>query len=81
MSQSKDDWRPIETAPDDGTEILVCMTHNLPDCGAWETIMWVDWQRGPYVWPNYERRIDIPFPPTRWQPLPPPPDSPSERKR
>lgn len=62
-------WQPIETAPRDGTDILVCMTYNLgPD--EWETIQWVDWQRDPYVWPIYRTRIDIPFPPSHWMPLP-----------
>ena len=68
------DWQPIETAPDDGTDVLVCVTHNMPD-GEWETIQWVDWQRSPRVrWPNYAARIDIPFPPTHWMPLPAPPN-------
>lgn len=68
-------WQPIETAPKDGTDILVCVTHNLPD-DEWETIQWVDWRRGDdVVWPRYWERIDIPFPPTHWMPLPEPPDA------
>ena len=67
-------WLPIDIAPDDGTDVLVCVTHNMPD-GEWETIQWVDWQRSPRVrWPNYAARIDIPFPPTHWMPLPAPPN-------
>lgn len=62
-------WQPIETAPMDGTSILVCVTHNIgPD--EWETVQWVDWARLPFVWPHYLDRIDIPFPPTHWMPLP-----------
>jgi len=71
------DWQPIETAPKDGTDILVCMTHSLgvgDDGGTeWETIQWVDWQKEPYFWPIFRERVDIPFPPTHWQRLPPPP--------
>jgi hypothetical protein len=68
------DWQPIKTAPRDGTDILVCMTHNLPD-GEWETIQWVDWARDTIEWPIFRDRIDIPFPPTHWMPLP---DAPQE---
>jgi len=67
-----DEWRSIDTAPRDGSDILVCVTHNLPD-GTWETIQWVDWRRGSDVWPVFRDRIDIPFAPTRWMPLPAPP--------
>jgi hypothetical protein len=66
-------WQPIESAPKDGTEILVCMTHNTPD-GGWETIQWVDWQCAPYIWPRFMDRVDIPFAPTHWMSLPAPPD-------
>jgi len=65
-------WQPIETAPRDGTSILVCVTHNTCD-HTWETVQWIDWARGAYIWPIYQQRIDIPFPPTHWMPLPPPP--------
>lgn len=66
------EWQPIETAPKDGTSILVCVTYNLPE-GGWETVQWVDWVREPYIFPIYRDRIDIPCPPTHWQPLPEPP--------
>ncbi len=65
------EWQPIETAPKDGTEILVCITYNLPD-DEWETVQWVDgWRSG--KWFRYHDKIYIPFPPTHWMPLPPPP--------
>lgn len=67
-------WQPIETAPRDGTDILVCVTYNGP-AGEWETAQWVDWARDDLVWPNYWRHIEIPFPPTHWQPLPAPPEA------
>ena len=67
------EWQPIETAPQDGTDILVCVTHNLPD-GEWETLMWVDWCSPPYEWPHFAARFDIPFPPTHWRPLPAAPE-------
>ena len=65
-------WQPIETAPIDGTDILVCVTYNLSD-DEWETKIWVDWQVPSERWPGYWARIDIPFSPTHWMPLPPPP--------
>ena len=68
------EWQPIETAPMDGTDILVCVTRNLPDDG-WETIQWVDWQTKRVRWPTYRDRDDIPFPPTHWMPLPEPPSA------
>jgi hypothetical protein len=52
-------WREIASA-EEGEDVLVCVTHNLPD-GQWETVMWVDYL------------FDIPFRPTHWMPLPPPP--------
>ena len=78
-------WQPIETAPRDGTDILVCVTHNVPseECDSrpsasdgyvWETLQWVDWARDPYEWPICRGRVDIPFPPTHWMPLPEPPE-------
>lgn len=62
-------WQPIETAPKDGTDILVCCTHNLPN-GDWCTIQWVDWAVNDDHWPVYRSRIDVPFAPTHWMPLP-----------
>jgi len=66
-------WRPIETALDDGTEVLVCVTYNTgPD--EWETKQWVD---GLFDgdWFQFLRRIDIPCRPTHWMPLPSEPGS------
>lgn len=71
------DWQPIETAPKDGTEILVCVSYNLGcEEDGYETKTWVDWALEPYVWPQFRDRIDIPFPPTHWMPLPSPPTTP-----
>jgi len=66
------EWKPIETAPKDGTDILVCVTHNL-SADEWETMQWVDWQVPGMEWPVFTDRIDIPFQPTHWMPLPAPP--------
>lgn len=68
------DWRPIETAPKDGTWFL-----------SWEPICadmaMTCWCRRPRSQPGYWRRIApwLPvremrhMPPTHWMPLPPPP--------
>lgn len=65
-------WQPIETAPKDGSEILVSLTHSLGD-DEWENVRWVDtYFDGGWFW--YRNRIDIPFPPTHWIPLPTPPE-------
>lgn len=65
-------WRDIETAPWDGSDILVSVTHNTSE-QDWETIQWVDWRVAGNEWPVYWGRIDIPFQPTHWMHLPPPP--------
>ena len=69
-------WQPIDSAPKDGTDLLVAITHSL-GADEWEAIQWVDWQTDDTKWPIYQRRIDIPFPPTHWMPLPPPPQEPT----
>lgn len=66
-------WRPIETAPRDGTEVLVCRTyaHNRPEyaVAAWNGEEWRD--MGDIGWAGMHG--DEGNQPTHWMPLPPPP--------
>ena len=54
-------WLPIESAPKDGTEIILCEGAAAPYCGEWKHEEWADRDGSDY-------RI-----PTHWQPLPAPP--------
>lgn len=81
-------WQPIETAPKDGTMILLFQTGKAcigPVLGWWQggNYPWsfID-SHGPAECPNCEYEIadyidpngfDSHFPPTHWQPLPGPP--------
>jgi len=70
--RNQNQWQDIATAPKDGTDILVCVTYNL-SADEFETKVWVDWQTPAERWPVYWGRIDVPFQPTHWMPLPAPP--------
>ena len=58
-------WQPIETAPRDGTEILVWRTRLQRACVAWWFGRWWDIS-GRDMWGDENQ-------PTHWQPLPGPP--------
>ena len=69
-------WQLIETAPKDGTRILIAMPRDDgPVCEAW----WAqDYEGGPGYWstpPSCTGRgyTILPDYPTHWQPLPEPP--------
>lgn len=66
-----DGWRPIETAPKDGTKVLVCGPHE--NGGTYQAV--TAWPKGWVArWPvSYEAYAA--GEPTHWQPLPaaPPP--------
>jgi len=72
-----DDWQPIETAPKDGTIILVAV--DVP--GLVRMVRWASGgMYGVGCWANFPQRgnggigpIVLMVPPTRWQPLPQPP--------
>jgi hypothetical protein len=65
------EWQPIETAPKDGTWILVYPAYS-------DTVAMVRWEgKRPPRW-QMLTGISIPCAPTRWMPLPPPPPSPTE---
>jgi Protein of unknown function (DUF551) len=66
-------WQPIETAPKDGTEVLMYCPGDIPAvvCGAY-----VDDPEIPY-WRYSESLVaDVVAEanPTHWMPLPPPPE-------
>lgn len=58
------EWRPIETAPKDGTEILVWLSWGDYEITLWENDRW-----------TWEDRLSSQPEPTHWMPLPPPPDA------
>jgi hypothetical protein len=89
-------WRPIETAPRDGTCVLLCWARNANG----KSIDWTkdtktagvfvqaaSWWQGDgwVVYCNLVRDPSLHFDPTHWQPLPPPPgedpDKPAKPRR
>lgn len=70
-------WQPIETAPKDGTVILVAVFLFGPDVssakwnGAYWDMRFMDDYVGPYD-SQYEREFGLP---AHWMPLPPPPEN------
>lgn len=67
--QASEGWRDIESAPKDGTNILLAHDHAVFD-GYWDKYAdgWVD-----DVTDLYEDKIT--YPATHWRPLPEPPKS------
>ena len=72
------DWQPIETAPDDGTEVLVAYPNGVVTIGSHRTgrrgrdgygpVTGYDWHREDYAAPSH------------WMPKPPPPTTTKEPK-
>ena len=63
-----DEWKPIETAPKDGTEILMWSQYDGIVVGHYSKSVWAD------GWIIYDARSDtIELHPTHWMPLPQPP--------
>lgn len=62
-------WQPIETAPKDGTEVLVFgPRQDGTYLAAYQYDDW--WVAGPWD----ERWTELLSPPTHWMPLPAPPE-------
>jgi hypothetical protein len=64
-------WRPIETAPKDGTHILLSAPGRVT-CGEWIVPNGPDWDDEP-LWGSWDGNFSEENPPTHWQPLPAPP--------
>ena len=64
-------WRPIETAPKDGTRILLCSNGGAVWMGLWRTD-----DEPPYGKAGWTRFncVDVGWEPDNWMPLPPPPE-------
>lgn len=72
----EDEWRPIESAPKDGTVILAIVPN--PAGGFWW--MLAEWDRhGRETWSCYWDGDPPRDQPTHWRSLPTPPDLPAEK--
>jgi hypothetical protein len=82
-------WQPIETAPKDGTEVLLYAPGRLT-YGAWAKpsqtprIKYApgfapepEWEEFEPYWASWDGGFTDEAPPTHWQPLPPPPKTPN----
>ena len=66
------DWQPIETAPKDGTKVLVWSNSNVwnePDVAYWGRSNPLNQP----AWAGGHCRVSHIDQPTHWMPLPPPP--------
>ena len=73
-------WQPIETAPKDGTDVLLYSPDAISDAmiGHWVDGFGPPGDGGAW-WPdNDSARFPIDAWPTHWQPLPPPPALPAK---
>jgi hypothetical protein len=69
VQEARDGWEPIETAPKDGTDILVAL-HLWNDPTKPHTFEVVAWDGEEWASDSYPV-----YPPTHWRPLPKPPVS------
>lgn len=78
---SEQGWQPIETAPKDGSDVLLCRAIDADGqpipAKSWGIFVQVAaWWRGDDDWIVYCSQIQEPklhFEPTHWMPLPPNP--------
>ena len=77
-------WRPISTAPRDGTRVLLWCVHanaaysDDPVAEGWAAAVlgaWIDHNGGGWTWHGLCGRM------THWQPLPAPPPTTQEGRR
>jgi len=61
-------WEPIETAPKDGTQIIVCSEKG----NVWCNVKWEKRQRAGDRWEHFTIGALL-FNPTHWMPIPKPP--------
>jgi hypothetical protein len=74
------EWQPIETAPKDGTRVIVAFRNNCVTIARWsdacafesndEGPHWVEWECDDHF---YSSHLTGPNEPTHWMPLPEPP--------
>lgn len=74
-------WMPIESAPKDGSAILLYFPHrDLVIRGSWDWQGEGDWESGTQDWCDWNTDDDVvlqedpTYAPTRWMPLPPTPN-------
>lgn len=61
-------WQPIETAPKDGTQIIIAVAGDEYEPG------WAWWSALRRAWFIPNTSIAYQMEPTHWMPLPPPPE-------
>lgn len=69
------EWQPIETAPKDGTWVMLHVVGNQPDLQSYvpEIAFWIDDDQG---WSCSHELQAFGKRPTHWIPLPTPPNQP-----
>jgi hypothetical protein len=75
------EWQPIETAPKDGTDVIVMYMHIETQCvfNAFYASEGHGWEKRDVGWWSYEHSevsrilLNDFMTPTHWMPLPPPP--------
>ena len=81
------DWQPIETAPRDGTRVM--LWRGFADLGKWSEMVIAEWHHGAWCWPDPGKNptthgewtdcdliegYEDAKKPTHWMPLPAPPE-------
>ena len=69
-------WKPIDTAPKDGTKILLCRPTIRPDSfGVFcQVAAWWEGENNWIVYMSQPLEKPVHFEPTHWMPLPAPPE-------
>lgn len=78
-------WQPIETAPKDGTNLLLCVKGFVPAVGKWEHGWWTYRDASEFLteesYMEYlDETSDESWPVTHWQPLPNTPKDPADEQ-